>query len=438
MVPYRESFRLAVPLILSNLTVPLLGMVDTAVVGRLPGAHHLGAVALGAAIMSMLLWVHGFLRMGTGGLTAQAFGADDALEIRVILVRSASVALISGLLMILAAPLLIAGAHLLFAPTEDVIKGLDPYLAIRLMGLPAAFSSHVAVGWFLGQQRPLVPLVMMLTANGLNAVLDIVLVLYLGFGVEGVAIATVIAEYSALLVACLFAFGAWRRLPAHRMRLRKILDRAAILRFFRLSRDLLLRTALMQAVFLGFAAIGTRQGDLVLAANAVLMNFFTLQAHGLDGFADATEAMTGRAVGRRSALELRQATRAGFVNAGLLALGLTLLFVLAGAAIVNLLTTLPEVREAAYSFLPYVAALPLVSVWAFVMDGVFFGATRGSEMRNAMLLAVLAFVVTASMLTPMLGNHGLWIAFLVFMGARGLLLGLTYWRADRGAAFARP
>ena len=412
-------------------------MVDTAVVGRIPGAHNLGAVALGAATMSAILWVHGFLRMGTGGFTAQAYGADDALEIRVILVRAGSVALLAALALLALAPLLIQGAHRLFDPSPAVIEGLDAYLAIRFLGLPAMLASQVAIGWFLGQQRPLVPLAMMLVANGLNALLDIVLVLHLGFGVEGVAVATVIAEYSGLLVALLFAAGAWRRLPAHRMRLARVLDRAAILRFFRLSRDLMLRTLLMQGVFLSFAAIGTRQGDLVLAANAVLMNFFALQAHGLDGFADAAEAMAGKAVGRRSAGELQRSVKAGFVNAGLLALALTLAFALAGGGIVDLLTTLPEVRQAAYGYLPYIAALPLVSVWAFVMDGVFFGATRGSELRNAMILAVGAFIVAAAALTPLLANHGLWIAFLLFMAARGLFLGLAYWRAERGAAFAR-
>ena len=346
-------------------------------------------------------------------------------------------ALLAATVLLAAAPLVIAVAGLLFDPGPAVASGMATYLGIRLFGLPAMFANQVAIGWFLGQHRPMVPLAMMLVANGLNAVLDIVLVLHLGMGVDGVAMATVVADYAGLAIAVTFGLGAWRRLPAGRITLSRLLERRAITRFFRLSRDLLLRTTSMQVVFVGFVAMGARQGELLLAANAVLMNFFTLQSHGLDGFADAAEAMAGRAVGRRSPSELRRAVQAALVNAGLLSLLLTLVFASAGGWVIDLLTTIPELRTAAYGFLPYVAALPVVSVWAFVADGVFFGATRGREMRNSMFLAVTAFIISAAILTPLWGNHGLWIAFLIFMAARGAVLGVIYWRADRGAAFAR-
>ena len=437
MIAYRQSFRLALPLILSNASAPLLGMVDTAVVGRLPEPHHLGAVALGAVVMSTLTWLHGFLRIGTGGLTAQAFGAGDGEALAIVPMRAALVSIAAALLLLAASPLLIAGTHHLFAPGEAVADGLDRYLAIRFLGFPAILLTQVAIGWFLGQQRPMLALTVMLFANLLNAALDILFVIRLGYGTEGVATATVIAEYAGLGVAVLFARRVFGRLASPRPHLSRIIDAAALLRFFRFSRDLVLRTLVLEIVFISFAAVGSRQGEIILAANAVLMNFFTLQAHGLDGFSDATEAMTGRAVGRRSPVELQEAVIAGFVNAGLLSCLIAAAFAAFGPAIVGVLTTIDEVRATANIYLPYIMLLPLVSVWAFIMDGAFFGATRARELRNAMLLAVLVFVVSALSLAPLLGNHGLWLAFLIFMAARGIILFRIYWRADRGAGFAR-
>jgi len=427
-----------VPLILSNLTVPLLGMVDTAVVGRLAEPHHLGAVALGAVAVNTLVWSFAFLRTATGGLTAQAFGAEDRAEMSLAPLRAALLAVVAAVLILAASPLFTGGALALFDPPPSTVPGLEAYLHIRLFGLPAIFLNHVAIGWFLGRQRPLVPLAMLTLANGLNAVLDVLFVLHWNFGVEGVAVATLIADHAALAIALVFARREGRasgRVPLDRARL---LYAPALTRFFRLARDIFVRTLLMQVVTVGFAALGARQGELVLAANAVLLTFFALQAHGLDGFADATEAMTGRAVGRRSPDELRRAARAGFVNAGILASLLTLVFALAGPAVVDLLTTIEPVRETARLYLPYVVALPLLSVWAFVFDGIFFGATRGADMRRAMLWSVAGFGVAALLLTPAFGNHGLWTAFLFYMALRGLVLAAVYRRADRGAAFACP
>ncbi|MEZ5826182.1 MAG: MATE family efflux transporter [Geminicoccaceae bacterium] len=437
MLPIRQSFRLALPLILSNASAPLLGMVDTAVVGRMPEPHHLGAVALGAAVMSTLMWLHGFLRIGTGGLTAQAFGAEDGEALVLAPIRAALVALASSLLLVGLAPFLIAGTQTLFAPGEAVADGLERYLAIRFLGFPAILLTQVAIGWFLGQQRPALALMVMLAANVLNATLDIILVIHMDFGVEGVAFATVASEYTALVLSALLARRLATSLRRPAPRLSRIIDPAALLRFFRLSRDLVLRTLVMETVFIGFAAIGSRQGEVILAANAVLMNFFTLQAHGLDGFSDATEAMTGRAVGRRSASELQQAVMAGFVNGGLLSLMIAAGFIMFGDDIVRLLTTIEDVRNTATGYLPYIMVLPPVSIWAFIMDGTFFGATRARELRNAMMLAVLSFIFSALVFAPAYGNHGLWLSFLIFMAARGIILFSIYWRADRGAGFAR-
>ena len=432
---YRESFRLAVPLILSNLTVPLLGMVDTAVVGRLDGPQYLAAVALGAAVMSMTLWCFGFLRIGTSGFTAQAFGRENTIEIKAILIRSLVMALLTGSAITALGPLLMHAAGWLYQIDGGLREGFESYLGIRLWGVPAMLANFVLIGWFLGQQNPYAPLIMMVVANSLNAALDIYFVLYAGMDVDGVALATVIADYSGLALGGCIALKSWTGMRIPNPGLARLLDLAVIGRFLSLGRDLFLRTLFMEFVFFGFTAIGARQGELMLAVNAVLMNFFVLQAHGLDGFSDATEAMVGRAVGRRRLDELREAFRAGLVNGilltGLIALG----FLIFGRTLVDILTTIEDVRNAAGAFLLYVALLPLVSVAAFICDGLYFGATRGADLRNALMVSSLVFAVAAFTLVPGLGNHGLWLAFLTFMAARGVTLLVIYRREGSGAGF---
>lgn len=432
---YRESRRLAVPLILSNLTVPMLGMVDTAVVGRLEGAHHLGAVALGAAVVSLVVGLFGFLRMGTSGFTAQAFGAEQPIESKAILVRSAFLALTIGVTIVAVSGLIIALASWLYQVDGPLASGFQSYLGIRLLGAPAMLANIVLVGWFLGRQNPYLPLLMMVVGNCINAALDIYFVFYLGFGVDGVALATVIADYVGLLIGGIAAIMAWRGLECDNPQAVRLLDFSIILRFLTFGRDLLLRTVLMQVAFFGFTAIGARQGELMLAVNAVLMNFFTLQANGLDGFADATEAMSGRAVGRRRIGELRAAFKAGLVNGVALTGLLSLLFWMFGQDVVDLLTTQTEVRDAASAFLIYIALLPLVSVTAFVCDGLYFGATRGADLRNSLMVSAAVFASVATILVPAFGNHGLWLAFLAFMLTRGVTLMLRYRRASFGADF---
>lgn len=433
--PRRENLRLAIPLILSNLTVPFLGMVDTAVVGRLDGPQYLGAVALGAAVMSMILWVFGFLRMGTSGFTAQAFGRTEGIEIKAILIRSAILALGIGSTISLLAPGLIHLAASVYSVDGELLRGFTAYLGIRMWGAPAMLLNHVFVGWFLGRQNPYVPLIMMVCANGLNAGLDIYFVFGLGMGVDGVAYATVLADYAGSLIGACMAVVTWRQLGRGNPTSTRLLDARIIVRFLTFGRDMFLRTLLMQMAFFGFTAIGARQGEVMLAVNAVLMNFFTLQSNGLDGFADATEAMTGKAVGRRRVDELRAAFHAGLTNGLVLTAALAIGFWFWGQAIVDLLTTIEDVRTSASEFLIYVAILPLVSITAFICDGLYFGATRGADLRNSLVVSAGLFAVAALVLVPAFDNHGLWIAFLAFMAARGLTLVWIYRRADSGAGF---
>jgi MATE family multidrug resistance protein len=436
MRAFRDCWRLAWPLILSNLSVPLLGMVDTAAVGHVPEPQHLAAVALGAAVTSVLYFMLGFLRMGTTGLAAQALGAGDGLELRAVLVRGLLLALVLGLALVLLRPLTVAAAGLLMAPEPATMAELRTYLTIRMLGAPAALGGFVLLGWLLGLQDARRPLVLMLAMNGLNAALCVLLVFGLGLAAAGVATATVLSEYAGLGLGLLLVRHRWRDLGGTPPRA-GVLVPARFRRLFVVNRDLFLRNLLLQAAFLAQGALGSRLGEVTLAANAVLMTLFTAAAYGLDGFAQATEALVGRAVGARSPDALREAVRAGFASAALLAVLMSLAYALLGPALVGLLTSLPDVRATARAFLPYAALVPVVSVWAFLYDGVFFGATRTAELKNGMLLAALGFATAAAVLVPRLGNHGLWLAFLAFLGARGLILALIYRRAEGAVAFAR-
>ena len=434
MPPLRRSFRLAWPLILSNLTVPLMGMVDTAVVGRLEGPHNLAAVALGAAVMNLVVWGLGFLRTATGGFTAQAFGANDAGGQRAIFARAFLLVVVASILVLALAPLIVPLSARLFAARGDLRLALDAYLGLRLLGSPMILATLALNGWFLGRQETHVPLAVMLAANGVNAAMTVLLVIGLGYGIGGAALGTLCGDAAGLTVAAVCWRRRWPVLPG-RVRRSDLLAAEPLRRFLALGRDIFLRTALLEGAFLTFVALAAREGDLVLAANAVLLNFFTLQAYGLDGFADAAETMTGRAVGRRDVAEVRAAIKASFVNAALLALGLAVAYAAGGKFLIALLTTLPEVRAEAMRYLPFVVVLPLVSAAAFVWDGVFFGATRGRDIRNAMALALAVFLALAFALRGPFGNAGLWTAMLGFLAVRGLLLTMAFRRAGDGSGF---
>ena len=437
MTAYRECWRLAWPLILANISVPLLGLVDTAVVGHLPGPHFLAGVALGAMVVSVLYFMFGFLRMGTTALCAQALGAGDTAELRAVPVRALLVAALLGLTIVLLSWPILAVAELVFAPGAAVRDSLATYLVIRLFGAPAALGSFVVLGWLLGLQDSRGPLALLVLTNAVNAALALLFVLGLGYGVAGVATATLIAEYAGLAAGLLLVRRRWRRLGLGRTGLPEVLVRRRFLRLLAVNRDIFLRSASLEAAFLAFTALGSRQGEVILAANAVLMNLFTFSAYGLDGFAHAAEAMVGKAVGGRDVGALQSAARAAFGLAAALALAMTLAFALGGPALIALLTDIASVRAAAVAHLPFAAAVPVVAVWAFVLDGLFFGATRTAELRNATAAAALVFAVAALALTGPFGNTGLWTAMLLFLAARGIFLGLLYWRAEAGAAFVR-
>lgn len=429
----RRVLAIALPIVLSNATVPILGAVDTAVVGQLGQPAPIGAVGIGAIILASLYWVFGFLRMGTSGLVAQAHGAGDRAEVAAGLMRALLVAGAAGLALItLQGPLFTAAFRL--APASDQVETLaQSYLSLRIWGGPATIALYALTGWLIALERTRAVLVIQLWMNGLNVALDLWFVLGLGWGVPGVAAATLIAEWSGVALALVLARGAfaggyWRDAA-------RVFDRPSLWRMARVNTDIMIRSILLQASFTTFLFLGAAQGDVRLAANQVLLQFLEITAYALDGFAFAAEALVGQAVGARSVPRLR---RAAIVTAqwgvgGAALLGLT--FFLAGPTIIDLMTTAPEVRQTARDYLPWLVVAPLIGIASWMFDGIFIGATLTREMRNAMLLSVAIYAAALAALVPAFGNHGLWAALMVLNATRGLTMARLYPRAeDRAGA----
>lgn len=419
-------------MIISGTMVPLLGLVDTAVMGRLDDSRYLAAVAAGAQLFSVLFMTLNFLRMGTTGVTAQAFGAADGAAVRHGLARPALIALVlAALILLLQLPLREAGM-LLLGPEAVVAELSRAYFDIRIWSAPAVLVNFVIIGWLLGMQDARGPLAMLVTVNSVNIVLDLVFVLGLGMDVRGVAAATVIAEFVGL------ALGLWlvrRALAAWpgRWRRAELLERAGYRRLLDINGSLFLRTVALILTFAFVTAQGARMGTLVLAVNALLMNFQLLLSFALDGLAHAAEALVGRAVGARDRAALARVVRRTRNWSLLFALLFALGYAGLGPLLIDTLTVIPEVRETARDYLPWLMALPLISVWSFFYDGVYVGATRTHEMRNVMVGSVLLVFLPAWYLGQGLGNHGLWLAFTLFMTARGLGMHLGFRRMAQGA-----
>ncbi|MDD2223921.1 MAG: MATE family efflux transporter [Pseudomonas sp.] len=419
----QRLFALAIPMILSNLSVPLVALVDSAVVGRLPHAYQLGAVAVGGSLYTVLVWTCGFLRMGSTGFAAQAAGRNDQHALRYILLQSLLLVLVLTLLCLaIALPLL---PHVLaWMDTSGDLQALaQQYVLIRMYGLPAALMMHVLVGWLLGIQNARAALWMLLLCNMVNIALDIYFVFGLQWGVAGAARASVIAEWSGAVLGLVLA---WR-----------YVDKGPLLNFSQhvlrwsswrpllaVNRDILLRSLALQGVFFMVTFQGARLGDSTVAANALLLNGLLLCAYALDGLAHALEALTGHALGQQNPLSLQRALCLVSLYSLLASSVFALLFWLFGDLFIALQTNIVSVQQTASDYLIYLALLPLITVWSYVLDGLFIGATRAREMRNSMLLAVILCAPIAWLLQG-LANHGLWIAFLFFMLLRAVFLGIS-------------
>lgn len=423
-ITHRRVLAVALPIVLSNATQPILGAVDTGVVGQLGEAAPIGAVGVGAIVIASVYWLFGFLRMGTSGLVAQARGAGDTSETGALLMRGLMIGAAGGLLVFVAQFPLFSLAFKAAPASPEVEEMARQYLGIRVWGAPAAISVFALTGWLIAMERTREVLVLQVWQNGLNIVLDLWFVLELGWGVEGVAIATIIAEWTGLALALWFAraaFGGdqWRDWA-------RVFDRVRLKRMAAVNGDIMIRSILLNLTFILFVFWGAGFGDVTLAANQVLLQFLEITAFALDGFAFAAEALVGQALGARMAASLRKAAILssiwGFVAVCLMAAG----FWLAGPYLIDLMAKSGEVQAAAREYLPWVALSPIVGVTAWMLDGIFIGATRTRAMRVAAIEAVAVYLVVIWPLTWAFGNHGLWLALWVSFVARGITLLVRY------------
>ncbi|WP_240922278.1 MATE family efflux transporter [Oleiagrimonas sp. C23AA] len=431
---HRRVWTLAAPMMVSNLSVPLVALVDSAVAGHLADAHMLGAVAVGSAIYGLPVWLCGFLRMGTIGFTAQAYGREDGSALRQVLVQALTMALLLALMANAIMRPLLAQIMALMKPSAELDAQAVGYLNVRLFGLPAALSNYALAGWFLGIHRPRATLAVMVLSNVGNVMLNLLLVLGLGMGVPGIALASVMGEWAGTALGLILLLAPLRR-HAGAWALRGLRRWQSWRALITVNRDILLRTLALQGVFFAVTVLGSRLGDRVVAANALLLNGLMITAFAMDGLANAIEALTGQALGRGDSGSLR---RALVVAGGWSLIGSLLFaagFAVAGHLFVDMQTDIASVRTTAYAYLPYLAVLPLVAVWSYLFDGLFVGATRARDMRNGMQAAALVFIAVALALHG-LGNHGLWLAFLAFMAARGAVMAWLARRIHARGGFA--
>lgn len=421
----KALWRLALPMIFSNITVPLLGLVDTAVIGHLDSAVYLGGVAIGATATSFLFMLLLFLRMSTTGLTAQAFGAKDPLRLARALVQPLLLALGAGLLIVVFKGPLIKLALTIVGGSDAVLEQARRFLEIRWLSAPASLANLVLLGWLLGVQYARAPVILLIVGNVLNIVLDLWLVMGLHMNVQGAALATVIAEYATMIIGLLMARKVLM-LRGITSDMLKTAWRGNMRSLLALNRDIMLRSLLLQLCFGALTVFGARLGSDVVAVNAVLMTMLTFTAYALDGFAYAVEAHSGQAYGARDDSQLQQVWRAACRQAGIVALAFALVYAVAGGHIVAMLTSLPSLQQLADRYVLWQAVLPVIGVWCYLLDGMFIGATRGAEMRNSMAIAAAGFALTL-LTVPVLGNHGLWLALAVFLALRGLSLAVI-WR----------
>lgn len=428
----RRVLKIALPIVLSNVTIPLLGAVDTGVVGQMGEAAPIGAVGIGAVVLSAIYWIFGFLRMGTTGLAAQALGQGNRAEVAALLTRVLMIGFAGGALIIaLQMPILWAAFRL--SPASPEVEALaSGYMQIRIWSAPAAIAVFGITGWLIAQERTRAVLVLQVWMNGVNVALNLWFVLGLGWGVNGVAFATFLAEWSGLamgLYLCRAAFKVpdWRNWA-------RVFDRVKLVRMAQVNSDILIRSLLLQVIFLSFLFVAADFGDVTLAANQVLLQFLSITSYALDGFAFSAEALVGQAVGARAVPVLRRA----LTVASLWGLGAAVLLTLGfwgfGNDIVALMAKNAEVQEAAAAYLPWMICAPVLALASFMLDGVFIGATRTADMRNMMALSTLVYGVAAFALVPHFGNHGLWMALLISFVARGVTLAARYPALERSVA----
>ena len=416
----KKILQLAIPSIVSNITVPLLGLIDVAIVGHLGSAAYIGAIAVGGMLFNIIYWLFGFLRMGTSGMTSQAFGQRDLKEVTRVLLRAVGVGLFIALCLLLLQYPIRKIAFLLIDATPEVRELATVYFNICVWGAPAVLGLYGFAGWFIGMQNSRFPMFIAITQNVVNIVASLSFVYLLDMKIEGVALGTLIAQYAGLFMASLVWLRYYGRLKIA-FRWQEIIGKTAMKRFFQVNSDIFFRTLCLVAVTTFFTSTGARQGDVVLAVNTLLMQLFTLFSYIMDGFAYAGEAMAGRYIGARNNTGLQRMIRLLFRWGWGLSLSFTILYMIGGQGFLGLLTNDTTVINAAGSYYYWVLAIPLAGFAAFLWDGILIGATATRLMLYSMLVASGMFFLIYYIFYASMGNHALWMAFLVYLSLRGLM-----------------
>lgn len=433
---HRQVLMLAIPMVLSNITVPLLGLVDAAVIGHLDHAWYLGGVALGSTMISVAFWLLGFLRMSTTGLTAQAFGGNEPQKLVRVLLQGCLMAL-SFAVVFLIFHRFIAQAIFSFSDASEQVKLYgQQYFVIRAWSAPAALMNFVLLGWLLGTQNSKAPMWMVIITNVTNIALDFLFVVGFDWKVQGAAAASVISDYAGMSFGLLCVLKYWRAHQLPNLWSKLSGSTEGLSRFVKLNRDIFLRSLCLQAAFSFMTFQGAVFGDHTVAANAVLMSFLMMISYGMDGFAFAMEAMVGKAIGEKSETQLKKSMIGSAFWCVIICTLLTIAFSYWGSALIQLISDIPSVRREAEIYLPWLVAMPLCSMWCFLLDGIFIGATKGKEMRNSMVFATTTFFAVFYLFSQY-DNHALWMAMLSFMLMRGITLAtimLRQWR--QGVFFA--
>ena len=428
-ITHSRVLKIAIPIVLSNATIPILGAVDTGVIGQLGNPAAIGAVGIGAIIITAIYWIFGFLRMGTVGLTSQAYGAGEQSEVNAMLSRSLLIGFIAGIVLILVQVPLFWASFQVSPASAEVESMASKYMRIRIYSAPAAISLFGITGWLIALEKTKAVLLIQITMNGLNIILDFLFVLHWEFGIEGVAYATFIAEWSGLAIGLLLCqkispLSGWfdRSLIFDRSRLKKMAN---------VNSDILIRSVLLEAAFVSFLFIGSDFGDVTLAANQILLQFLSISAFALDGFAFSAESLVGQALGARNRERFRRAAILTTLwGAVMVSIWIVILFCF-GNSFVNLMTTSEPVRAEANNYLKYLLILPVVGIFAWMLDGIFIGAIRTRDMRNMMAISFVGYVIFLSFLVPTLENDGLWIGLLILFIFRTITLGMKYPALER-------
>ena len=426
----KKILQLAIPSIVSNITVPLLGLIDVAIVGHLGSAAYIGAIAVGGMLFNIIYWLFGFLRMGTSGMTSQAFGQRDLKEVTRVLLRAVGVGLFIALCLLLLQYPIRKIAFLLIDATPEVRELATVYFNICVWGAPAVLGFYGFAGWFIGMQNSRFPMFIAITQNVVNIVASLSFVYLLDMKIEGVALGTLIAQYAGLFMASLLWLRYYGRLKIA-FRWREIIGKTAMKRFFQVNSDIFFRTLCLVAVTTFFTLTGARQGDVVLAVNTLLMQLFTLFSYIMDGFAYAGEAMTGRYIGARNNTGLQRMIRLLFRWGWGLSLSFTILYMIGGQDFLGLLTNDTTVINAAGSYYYWVLAIPLAGFAAFLWDGILIGATATRLMLYSMLVASGMFFLIYYIFYALMGNHALWMAFLIYLSLRGIMQWILWHSSHR-------